>query len=326
MPPLLGLLQLLVIGFVIYLIALIVYTIRSLTHPYRQSYASAIHRSIAGDPGELDDPVSFEERTTKGIRGELALWVLPGKNPEGPRVVMTHGWGSSKIGGLKRLEPIIEHASSVVLWDLPGHGESCSRTRMGVDEHRDLEYILDATDDPRVDGQRRDVVLYGWSMGAGISLGGARALSDDYSIVGVICESAYIDAITPARNVIKLRGVPYRLNLQPAMAIIGMRLGVGPRWKGFARDQIAKEIELPMLVLHGTDDPVCPIGDGEAIAGSAPNAELVKIMGGGHNNLWSDEVFAAQMSASIGSFLSALSDRSRGMSASSSRSGSPARP
>jgi len=307
MPPLLGLIQLLVIGFAIYLFTLIVYTVYSLTHPKRQSYATAVHRAIAGDPGELDEPIEFEERTTNGTRGKLILWALPGKNPNAPRVVMIHGWGSSKIGGLKRLGPIIEHASSVVIWDLPGHGGSSGSARMGVSEHLDLERILEATDDPGLDGRRSEVVLYGWSMGAGIALAGAKELGKEQPITGVICESPYIHAITPARNVIRLRGVPYRLNLRPAMAIMGTLLGIGPRWKGFARDQIAREITLPMLVLHGSADPVCPIADAEAIAESAPNAQLVKIIDAGHNNLWSDAEFASQMSAAIGSYMSGLS-------------------
>jgi len=72
MPPLIGLLQLLAIGYAIYLIALIVYTIWSLTHPRRQTYASAIHRALPGDPGELDPP--FHSKNAP-VPARTAIWL-----------------------------------------------------------------------------------------------------------------------------------------------------------------------------------------------------------------------------------------------------------
>jgi len=326
MPPMIGLLQLLAIGFGIYLLALIVYTIWSLTHPRRQSYAWAIHRSLPGDPGELDPPCTFEERTCAGTHGDLTLWILTGNNPHGPRVVMTHGWGSSKLGGLKRLAPVAEHASSVVLWDLPGHGDSAGSARMGTDEHRDLALVLEATRPSEQDGSH-DTVLYGWSMGSGISLKCAQAVAQEHSIVSVICESPYIHAITPARNVIRFRGIPYRLTLRPAMAILGTLLGVSPRWKTFARDRIAATIDLPILILHGQFDPISPIGDSEQIAQAAPHARIVVIDDGGHNNLWTQEPYRTQMCDAIGAWIDAqVKPTEQGPSATPSRTGSPARP
>jgi len=42
------------------------------------------------------------------------------------------------------------------------------------------------------------------------------------------------------------------------------------------------EIAAPTLVLHGSDDPLFPLGHGEALARAIPNAELVVIDGLGH--------------------------------------------
>jgi uncharacterized protein len=297
MPAMIGLIQLLGIGFGLYLVSLILYTMWGLTHPKRQTYASAVYRNLPGDPSELDIPIPFEERVVQGAKGELHLWVLEGKNPSGPRIVMTHGWGSSRLGGLKRLGPIVEHASQIILWDLPGHGDSAGKVHLGATEHHDLAHILGDLEDGT------PTILFGWSMGAGISLALAKICGDQYSLAGIICESPYVDAQTPASNVIRLRGVPYRLNLNPAIMLLGVFFGLGPSWRGFARDELAKSIKLPILIIHGDADPVCPIEDAQRIASAGANAKLVVIHEGGHNNLWTDEMYAQQMNDAIESFL-----------------------
>ena len=300
MPPLIGLIQLLAIGFGLYLLTLIVYTMRGLTRPHRQTYASAVARSLPGDPSELDTPIEYESCTIKGTQGELELWMLKGNNTAGPTLVMTHGWGSSRQGGLKRLEPFMDRCARIVIWDLPGHGDSGGHTTLGSQEHADLARVLDS-----IPGTE-SIVLFGWSMGAGVSLACADQYTGNHSISAIICESPYSIAITPARNVIRLRGVPHRLNLKPAIALLGVRFGIGSSWRGFDRTQIASRIEQPILILHGAEDPVSPIADGRAIAKRSPNATLVEIEDAGHNNLWTDGVFRAQTIDAIERFMGLL--------------------
>ncbi|MFC0624895.1 alpha/beta fold hydrolase [Kribbella deserti] len=43
------------------------------------------------------------------------------------------------------------------------------------------------------------------------------------------------------------------------------------------------EIAVPALVLHGTDDPLLPLGHGEALAQAIPTARLVPLPGAGHD-------------------------------------------
>jgi pimeloyl-ACP methyl ester carboxylesterase len=41
-------------------------------------------------------------------------------------------------------------------------------------------------------------------------------------------------------------------------------------------------LDVPTLVVHGTEDPVFPLGHGEALAREIPRAELLTLEGGGH--------------------------------------------
>lgn len=288
LPPLIGLLQLLGVGLVAAVALATVHTAWSLTHPPRRTYAWALARRLPGDPGELIPARTFEAFTFRGRRTDLPAWRVAGDRPDGPVVVMTHGWGSSRVGGLKRLAAVLPHCRAAVLWDLPGHGEAPGFARLGADEHTDLLALLDAID---AEG-RTPVVLFGWSLGAGVCVRAAAEDAEAHDIRGVVCEAPYLTPRTPARAVIALRGLPHRVNLPLAMASLGTLLGVGPKWRDFDRARHAARLgELPVTVIHGDADPVCPIADGRALAEAAPNARFVPIPGGGHNNLWTDERF-----------------------------------
>lgn len=286
--PLLGLAQLLAVGLAAAWLLVVVYTVRSLTRPPRRTYTWAVSRRTAGDPGELEPSRAFDSFVFRGRDSELPAWRVVGDDPAGPVVVMTHGWGSSRVGGLKRVRAAAAGASTVVLWDLPGHGEAPGTARMGADEHLDLLALLDSLG-PADAG----VVLFGWSMGAGVSIRAAAgdAAAGRNRIRAVIAEAPYIDPATPARAVMRLRGMPHRTNLPPAMAWIGIRCGVGARWSGFARDAHAARLGVPLTVIHGDADPVCPVDAGRAIAEAAPDGRLVVVPGAGHNNLWTDAAF-----------------------------------
>jgi pimeloyl-ACP methyl ester carboxylesterase len=41
-------------------------------------------------------------------------------------------------------------------------------------------------------------------------------------------------------------------------------------------------LRMPLLVIHGTEDPIFPIAHGEALAKVVPGAKLVRLQGGGH--------------------------------------------
>mgnify|MGYP003142161847 FL=1 len=298
MNPLLGLLQLLAIGFVVSIVGLVVHTAYMLTHPNRRTYAWAVSRRQPGDPGELDEPLGFESREINTEHGPIPIWDIEGRDPNGPVVLMTHGWGSSRQGSLKRLSAIADDVSRIIAWDLPGHGEAPGSARMGCDEHRIAADLLDALGDPD-----RPLFLFGWSMGAGVSLALCAHVQHTHPVSGVICEAVYNRPITPARSVLALRGMPHQLNLAPAMALLGIKLGIGLRWRGFDRDQIAKGITAPILLLHGDHDPVSPIEDAQSVCDAAPNAALCVIDGAGHNNLWVDPIYREQSRDAVVGFM-----------------------
>ena len=294
----LGLMLFLLLGLLVGWAACVVYTAWMLTHPPRRTYASAVARGRPGDPSELHPSRAFESWTLSSRGRSLPVWDIPGDRPDGPVVILTHGWGDSRIGTLARLPALVPHARRVIAWDLPGHGESPGICELGSAEWNDLHALVE-----EVRGQSREsrdlpIVLYGWSLGAGVSMALACNGSD---FLGVIAETPYRFAPTPARNVLRLRGLPHRFTLAQAFALLRLILG-----RGLAFDRVEHTRDLPpLLVLHGTDDEVCPLEDGKLLAQRA-GGRVFPVPGGRHNNLWTEPAFADACAQAMGRFFAEI--------------------
>ncbi len=200
-------------------------TLVLLTAPPRRTYGGEIARSRPGDPGEMSPeqggPRHYDSWRFESRGRVLHVWDIRGDDPAGPVVVMTHGWGDSKIGSLVRLSAFLPRASRVIAWDMPGHGESGGRSTLGVKEPNDLRELLQRI------GSDKPVILMGWSLGAGVSI--AAAAQEGLGIAAVIAEAPYRIARTPAHGVMETLGFPATPNLPFALWLLGIEFGLGRR-------------------------------------------------------------------------------------------------
>ncbi len=275
------------------------FVVQRLRRPPRKTYTTALARGVPGDPGEMDEAREFQEATLPATDG-LPAWRIRGRDPDGPVVVCSPGWGDSKLGALVRLAALEGWASEVIALDAPGMGDAPGLCNLGT--RRDVEALAGAARCAAETGS--DLVLFGWSLGGGVAIdAGVRLESEGLPVRAVIAEAPYRVAPTPARNVIRLAGLPHRANLPVAMAILGTRLGVGPAWKGFDRAGISASLRSPLLVVHGSLDEVCPIEDGREIASRAPFGTIAEIGGGMHNDLWTDDSNRNECTRTIGEWV-----------------------
>ncbi len=277
-----GLAGLLLVGMALAIAMAITLTVWRLTHPPRRTYASAVARGRPGDPSELPTPRAFQSWTLQSRGNSIPIWDLPGDAPTGPIVIMLHGWGDSKLGSLSRLSAFLPLASRVLAIDLPGHGEASGCSRLGIDEHLD---VLSLIDHLKAETPGTGIVLFGWSLGAGIAI--AAAATHLPHVRGVIAEAPYIHPATPAARVLMSRNLPAGAILQAALAIIGWISS--PGWRGFDRARLAASLRVPLLVIHGEADEISPIQDGRTIAQAALFGSLATIPTAGHLGLWSGD-------------------------------------
>lgn len=335
-----GLAILLGLGFVLYWAFLVWLTLRALLYPPRRSYAWCLSRNQPESPAALSPPREFREDRfpdPRNLPGELPCWRISGQQPAGPVVIFSHGWGESRQSVLQRLDALLPVSREVIAWDMPGHGEAPKgRCRLGAGEAAALNDLIllaqgedlaaleqqaaameasledeadwDAALHPPPKPGAPPVVLYGFSLGAGVSL---RAAADNpQRVAGIIAEAPYRMPATPARSVMRAKGFPHVLNLRPALTLVGLVSDCGPRWAGFDRAEIAAELACPLLVLHGEQDAMCPAEDGYAIAAAGKQGELVQIAGAGHLDIWQRDETREAATEAVRLFLTGLADPS----------------
>jgi pimeloyl-ACP methyl ester carboxylesterase len=154
----------------------------------------------------------------------------------------------------------------------------------------------------RTEERAPGVIAYGWSLGGGAAVA-AAGMDDERLIDGVITEAPYRVPWTPAFRVMRAAALPWRVNGPIAMALLGVRLGMGPMWRrrgGFDRAVWAAKVRVPVTVIHGNSDAICPIEDGRDIgAGAGPRGRIVEISGGGHNDLWTDARWSTEVGRAV---------------------------
>jgi pimeloyl-ACP methyl ester carboxylesterase len=142
----------------------------------------------------------------------------------------------------------------VVLASYRGYdGSSGKPTEEGVME--DARAVLAAL--PKDHGA---VVLWGQSLGTGVA---ARMASEGRG-AALILQSPYTAVVDVAAR---------RFPLYP------VRLVMEDRFDTLSR---ASSIEIPVLIMHGTDDETVPFDMGETLSHAFPDARFVPILGGGH--------------------------------------------
>ncbi len=229
----------------------------------------------------------------------------------GAPVVLVHGWSMSSAA-LAGAAAHLARGRRAISLDLRGHGRSgAPATPFGLaDLAADVAALLEALD-------LRRAVLLGWSLGAQVAIAAAPLARARLAALVLVSgtprftESEHWSHGLPARSV---EGLALRVQRDAPRAVArffeGMfaegelddagraraeaaRAAVAPADPAALRsglDVLAREdlraalpaLDLPVLVLHGDRDPVCPPGAARALATAIPGARLALLPGAGH--------------------------------------------
>jgi pimeloyl-ACP methyl ester carboxylesterase len=273
------------LGLLIFLGALAI--AHTLMHPPRKTMAVALARQLAVDPADIG--CDFVEHTFALSDGaESPGWVVEGADHDGPLVVFTHGWADSRYGALTWLPVLLPLAARLVVYDMRGHGDSTAAlSRLGPPEARDLLAVADQASalEPADIAARRPLILWGHSMGAGVSLA-AAALDAEQGVArvaAVVADGVSRTLQVPVCNLVKTHRLPARPLVDLAMLLIALRLGRDEHRSD--RTRAAAALRCPLLVLHGDADPICPVAGARAVAQAAPNGRLELFKDAGHGDL-----------------------------------------
>jgi uncharacterized protein len=213
----------------------------------------------------------------------LAGWYIPagsGLPPDGPTVVLVHGWGSSKSDLLDRAA-MLHGSHNLLLLDLRNHGQSGEApTTQGVREAGDLRAMLDWLETSK--GPERVAVL-------GVSMGGATALAEaarDERVDALIVESTHAAAANAIQQ--RLENAGYPLAMPGSWAVLlGALMRTGVDVSGADPIQAIERLDgRPVLLLDaGQDDTLGPSDASDLQAAgeeAGSSVELVVCDAAGH--------------------------------------------
>ena len=186
--------------------------------------------------------------------GALHGWWVPATAPTIGQVLLFHGNAGNIGDRVPHVELLSAAGFDVLAFDYRGYGRSAGRpSEQGTYE------------DARA---ARDALPPGRTIYLGESLGGAIALelAVHHPPAGLILQSTFTGIRDMARKHYPL--IPRALvpDAYPSLRLI-------PRLRS------------PLLVLHGSNDDIVPLMDGEALYDAAPGPKHIEILEGGHNDL-----------------------------------------
>jgi pimeloyl-ACP methyl ester carboxylesterase len=198
--------------------------------------------------------------------------------------IIVHGRGGDRRGGFRMVEVLhaLDISSIIVTYrNDPGAPPSPDRLYgLGATEWRDLvpaaRYAIDA-------GAQR-IVLVGYSMGGAIVTQFLHEAPEAELVSAIVLDAPVLDWEPVLDLAAADRGLPAFLT-DVAMLVTELRTEVSFA----ALDQIdrAAELDVPVLVIHGTEDSTVPIATSEAFARARPDLVMfLPVRGAEHTQAW----------------------------------------
>ena len=183
-----------------------------------------------------------------------------------PTVAVFHGNGETLASTVPLLEVLAREGLGAYGVEYPGYGPASSYSPSESALYEDAQAALDHLEQ-QMGVSRGQVVLMGRSLGTGVAVEMARR--------GYGGRMILVSPFTSMPDV-AARIFPY---LFP-------RLLMRDRFDNLGK---APRIGIPTLVIHGSEDKLVPMAMGRRLAETIPNARLVVVEGGSHNDLLAEE-------------------------------------
>ncbi|WP_027579713.1 alpha/beta hydrolase [Bradyrhizobium sp. Ai1a-2] len=204
-------------------------------------------------------PEAEEHVLTTGDGERVIVWHVPAK-PGHPVILFFPGNGDFLAGRVSRFRAMTSDGTGLVALSYRAYaGSSGYPSERGILQDAAAAYAFTTA---HYAAER--IVAWGFSLGTGVAV----ALASEQPIGKLILEAPYTSAVDIAGAAFPL--VPVRWLMRDQ----------------FRSDERIAHVKAPLLVMHGTDDPVIPIIFGERLFALAREPkQLVRFPGGGHDNL-----------------------------------------
>jgi uncharacterized protein len=204
-------------------------------------------------------PEAEEHVLTTSDGEKVIIWHLPAK-PGRPVILHFLGNGDFLAGRVSRFKGMTADGTGLVALSYRGYaGSSGAPSEEGLLRDAKAAYAFTTA---RYAAER--IVVWGFSLGTGVAV----ELASEQRVGKLILEAPYTSTVDVAASLFPI--VPVSLLMRDP----------------FHSDRRIARVSVPLLIMHGTDDPAIPIRFGERLFSLAREPrQFVRFPGGGHDNL-----------------------------------------
>ena len=218
---------------------------------------------VSPDRSRLPDITEKTLRTADG--NDLVIWTAPARAGE-PTVLYFPGNAGNLGDRTERFRRFRLQGIGLVAMAYRGSNGSTGKASEAA-VTADARLLRDQMFDLLGTGANSAVIYYGESLGSAVAV----KLATTHAPAGLILEAPFTSVPDVAAQ---------------AFPIFPARLILDERWD---TDEHIRNLNAPLLVIHGTEDEVVPYAQGLAVFDAAGVSEkfFESVEGGSHNNLWS---------------------------------------
>jgi len=204
-------------------------------------------------------PEAEEHVLTTADGEKVIVWHVPAK-PGHPVILFFPGNGDFLAGRVSRFKAVTSDGTGLVALSYRGYaGSSGAPSELGLLSDAAAAYAFTAA---RYEPGR--IVAWGFSLGTGVAV----AIAAEHPLNKLILEAPYTSTVDVASSL--LRVVPVSLLMRDQ----------------FHSDRRISRVTVPLLIMHGDNDPAINISFGERLFALAHEPkQFVHFPGGGHENL-----------------------------------------
>ncbi len=227
-------------------------------------------------PADFSMPYS-EQKIPTAKNKLLFSWFITA-DESAPLIIIMHGWGSNSEHMLPIAATFYRAGMNVLLLDSRCHGQSDADTYSALPRFaEDILHGLDyARENLPFNGK---VVLLGHSVGAAATLYAATKRDD---ISALISLSSFAHPRWLMQRYFQTFKLPWPLI---EFLLFYIQWIIGHKFAEIAPVNSIKKLNIPVLLVHGTDDTTVPLEDARAIQNNNPDAELLIIDGANHESV-----------------------------------------
>lgn len=237
----------------------------------RAIYPFDATRQTPADAGVPD----LREHVIETDGQSLIIWVAKPK-PGQPTILYFHGNAGNLANRASRFQRFLNRGYGLIA---PAYRGSSGSTGAPTEKAltQDARHIYSQLDQILPGTTPDKTVIYGESLGTGVAL---KLLSsaDVAQPAAVVLEAPYTSIPDVVRHTYP--------RLKPLIPLMKNR------WNSLEN---VSSLKTPLLILHGTDDPLIPIMQGQQIYTASPSSEkrFIAVEGADHSNIWRTDTLSA---------------------------------